>query len=197
MNAETFYRGEAGRAYYRQRGSLRSEIEQRKRSELFAGLTSSEDIVLDFGCGNGGVLSHLPAAYRLGVEISEQAADEARRRLDRVVSSLEELDTSSVDVIVSYHALEHVVAPFDVLRQCKRVLKAGGRIRLVVPSETGLLKKKDQTWVRSDKDNHLYTWTPLTLGNLMTVAGFDVTDGQMVPGSSGSRYSSVWSCLWY
>ncbi len=49
--------------------------------------------------------------------------------------------TESVDLICSHHCLEHLTYDegFELLRECRRVLKPGGRMRLSVPDTEGLL----------------------------------------------------------
>jgi hypothetical protein len=51
---------------------------QSTRTRYFEGLTAYSDTVLDFGCGVGGVLTALPAKRRIGIEISDVAAAEAK-----------------------------------------------------------------------------------------------------------------------
>lgn len=40
-------------------------------------------------------------------------------------------------------------------------------------------------WAAGDRQNHLYTWNPLNIGNLLTEAGFDVQSSRML--------STAWS----
>jgi SAM-dependent methyltransferase len=124
------------------------------------------------------------------VEISEPAVVEAEKALDQVVQDLGDIPDESVDVVISYHALEHVDAPAAIMRECHRVLKTSGIIRVVVPAETAFLKVRDRHW-RENKEMHLQTWTPLLIGNSLSAAGFIVDDARMLPGSHGSRIMNL------
>jgi SAM-dependent methyltransferase len=186
MDAERLYRGEQGAQYFAQRGTARSLAAQKSRARRFAGFTSTSDVVLDFGCGTGGILANLPAARRIGVEISEHARAEAETKLDRVVDALAEIETGSVDRVLSYHALEHVESPSAILKDIRRVLRPDGRVKILVPCDTPMLSSGHRSWA-ANPEMHLHSWTPRTLGNLLTVCGFTVLEARMLPDSDGGR----------
>jgi SAM-dependent methyltransferase len=187
--AETanLYASEAGARYYLRREELRSDEVQRHRALWFQDIADENAAILDFGSGNGGLLSELKAAKRIGVEISPYAADDARAKLDLVVPDLSRIDDQSVDVAISFHALEHVMQPVSIVQGMYRVLKPGGQVRIVVPCDMPLLSRQLRQWRPSDPDMHLHGWSPLTLGNLLTVCGFEVERTKIVPGSGGGR----------
>lgn len=180
----SYYRSK-GDEYFAQRAGARSDYVQRLRATLFEDVAREDRAILDFGCGNGGIVSRLPAARRLGVEIGELAAAEARKKGVEVHSSLSDLHAASVDVAISFHALEHVDNPLEALNGIRRVLVPGGRVRLVVPCETPM-RSKDRNW-KPNNDRHLYTWTPLNFGNLAERAGFVKIEAKLKPMPSGSR----------
>jgi SAM-dependent methyltransferase len=100
------------------------------------------------------------------------------------------VESESVDKIVSFHALEHVDSPFEILRQLRRVLRPDGEIKIFVPCDVPFLVSTHGSWAE-DPDFHLNSWTPMTLGNLMTVAGFAVTASGILPGSEGGRLAAL------
>jgi SAM-dependent methyltransferase len=163
MKAQDLYVGEKGAHYFEQRAQNRSSETQRRRSRYFRDFTRPDQVVLDFGCGTGGVLACLDAERRIGVEISEFAANEAREVLDEVFGDLAAVGEGTVDRIVSYHALEHVDSPTRILAEFHRVLRPGGAVRIFVPCEMPLLLRPHRAWKAND-DMHLHSWTPLTLG---------------------------------
>lgn len=174
-----------GDQYFAQRSASRSDRNQQLRATLFRDLADNSVTILDFGCGTGGIIASLDASKRFGVEIGERAADEARAKGIEVHSSVANIPPGSIDVAISFHALEHVDNPLDALRGILRTLKPGGRARLVVPCETPA-RKKQRHW-KANPDQHLYTWTPLNFGNLATRAGFHRVDARLAPMPSGSR----------
>ncbi|MBC7285643.1 class I SAM-dependent methyltransferase [Hoeflea sp.] len=190
MKAQDLYVGEKGAHYFEQRAQNRSSETQRRRARYFEGFTKHDQVVLDFGCGTGGVLACLDAERRLGVEVSEYAAREAREVLDAVFGDLSAVGDGTVDRIVSYHALEHVDSPSRILAEFHRVLKPGGAVRIFVPCEMPLLLRSHRGWEAND-DMHLHSWTPLTLGNLLSVSGFEVERAEILPGSGGGRLGAM------
>jgi SAM-dependent methyltransferase len=127
--------------------------------------------VIDFGCGGGFLVSQLPCAERMGVEVNPVAADAARSKGVRVFSSSAELPDGVADIVISNHALEHALNPLEELKQLYRALVPSGRIVFYVPCETIRMK-----YVPGDRNHHLFSWSPLCLGNLFTEAGFLVEE---------------------
>jgi SAM-dependent methyltransferase len=163
------YRGQLGTQYFAWQGrggELSAQIERSK----FERWTSSHDAVVDFGCGSGHLLELLPAGRRLGVEPNEAARLAAQERGLQVVASTSEIPERFADVVISNHALEHTIAPWDELCELRRVLKPGGRLVLWLPLDDWRTQRR----TLKDDNHHLYTWTPLLLRNLLDEAGFEV-----------------------
>src|SRR5262249_53587615 len=81
--------------------------------------------------------------------------------------SLDSVPDESIDVIVSNHCLEHTTTPFDHITALYKKLKKGGKIVLVVPLDDHTYK-----WKPNDINNHLYSFSPMNMGNLLQAAGF-------------------------
>jgi SAM-dependent methyltransferase len=179
------YAGDAGAAYLDQRQGAASDHNQALRASLFADLGNARSAILDFGCGTGGVVSRVTAVRRIGVEIGEAAGEVARSRGIEVHRSLDEVADRTVDVAISFHALEHVDSPAEILRELVRVVRPGGRLRLIVPSELAT-EPSEATW-RPNDDMHLYTWTPLLFGNLAQHCGLTGISAKVSPMPTTSR----------
>ena len=95
-----------------------------------------------------------------------------------VVADFCQIDDDSVDVVISNHALEHVPEPFWTLNEIKRVLVHGGRIVLVTPFDDWRANRP-ACWRPHDPDNHLFTWSPQNIGNLLVEAGFKVLETRL------------------
>jgi SAM-dependent methyltransferase len=175
----------ADEAYYNGRGGAASDWNQQLRASMFVDLAQPGYSILDFGCGNGGVLQRLPAARRVGVEIGKTAAAAAAAAGIEVVASLIEIPSQSIDLGISFHALEHVGAPLGILLELRRVMRPGARIRLVVPAEISF-HASQRRW-QPNHAMHVYAWTPLSFGNLVAVAGFNDIRSRLAPPPSGSR----------
>jgi SAM-dependent methyltransferase len=181
-SAPSSYYTEQGDDYLARRSNARSGHVQALRATLFRDLEC--DTLLDFGCGTGGILSNLDARRKIGVEVGEEAAEVARSSGIEVFGSLADVPANVADVAISFHALEHVDDDVGTLVGIRRALKPGGRLRVVVPGELPI--RNHRRW-QEDRDKHLRTWTPLTLGNLAERAGFTDISARRVPPPSNSR----------
>ena len=160
-------------AWQNSNGQLVANLERWK----FISFIKPADVVLDFGCGGGHILAGLACRERYGVEANPVARTEAARVIT-VQASIDDLPADlAFDVIISHHALEHVDKPLRELEQLKSRLKPDGKMVFVVPSELWI---KQKTYRPGDISQHLYTWTPLSLGNLFARAGFVVERAELL-----------------
>lgn len=170
------YEGSSGEAYFdwqRQSGQAGGHIEARK----FSTSVRPEDVVLDFGCGSGAMLRSIECARRIGIEVNPAARTAAVAEGIEVHAALSDIRPSSVDVVVSNHALEHVGDPLGVCRQLQEVLVPGGRLVLCLPVDDWRVQRSFRP---GDRDHHLYTWTPQLVGNLLSDAGFLVVTSEIL-----------------
>ncbi len=97
--------------------------------------------VLDIACGEGyGAFGLLRAgsASVVGVDISEEACANARQKygIDARCGSAESipLPDASVDAVVSFETIEHIVNPARFVREVKRVLTRSGVFIVSTPN---------------------------------------------------------------
>ena len=148
-------------------GGHMSGVLDRWKFEHYAG---SAKTILDFGCGGRFILEKLEAKKKYGVEINPFAREEASKRGITVFESIQDIpDELQFDVIISNHALEHVPNPLEVLRDLKKRLKKEGVIVFLLPFNDW---RHDRRYNPSDINKHLFTWSPLTIGNLFSVVGY-------------------------
>ena len=128
-----------------------------------------DDVVLDFGSGGGYLLENLPQAQKAGLEINTAAREDALARGLTIFAQLDDVPDQFASVVISNHVLEHVESPLDELRRLKPKVRPGGRLIFVVPHQ-----KPEEAYHEKDINMHLYTWNPMTLGNLFKAAGYEV-----------------------
>ncbi|MEE4639496.1 MAG: class I SAM-dependent methyltransferase [Wenzhouxiangella sp.] len=109
---------------------------------VFAGALVTGKVVLDAACGEG-YGSHLLSAsarHVTGIDIDPEAVEHARKRYGtecvsfKCASCLElPLVDASVDVVVSFETLEHLVEHDELMHEYRRVLKPDGFLLISSP----------------------------------------------------------------
>jgi len=136
------------------------------------------DTVLDFGCGGGYMLDKIKCKDKFGIDINPLARKEAEEKNIQVFKAIEDLPKNlRFNTIISHHVLEHVDSPFQILKSLKIRLINKGYIICVVPIDDWQTQKK---FSPGDINKHLYTWTPLLIGNLFTKAGYKLVKIEIV-----------------
>jgi len=134
-----------------------------------------DDSVLDFGCGGGYLLDNLDVKEKYGIEINPVAREEAQKKCDAVYESIDDFINNNknkkFDVIISCHAFEHVLEPARILEDLKKILKKEGKIIFITPIDS---YRNTHKYYKEDINKHLYTWTPLLMGNLFDANGYNV-----------------------
>lgn len=171
--AATEHYDEAYFAWQRRTGLFSAKANRYK----FQPYIRATDRVVDFGCGGGYLLAALQCGERKGVEVNPVARDAAMKNGIAAVGSPAELPDAWADVIISNSALEHCEHPLMELRALLPKVTPGGRLVFVVPHET-----LEWPYKPGDINQHLYTWSPMGLGNLVKTAGF------LVESVSASRF---------
>ena len=126
------------------------------------------DVVFEYGVGSGLNLASLVCRARYGFDINLSAIGIARQHGVEIVETCDGVE-AAYDVVICHHVLEHLLAPADTLATLRRLLRVGGKLLLFVPYEE---QRRYQRHIASDKNHHLYSWTPHTLANLVIESGF-------------------------
>lgn len=129
--------------------------------------------VLDFGSGGGYLLNNINCKEKQGIEINSSAIKEAQKINIKTSKSLKNIRNDWADVIISNHTLEHINNPLETIQILHKKLKKGGKIIFVVPCEREL---KDYS--SNNINQHIYTWNPVLLGNLFSMAGFKIIEAK-------------------
>lgn len=139
----------------------------------FNAYISETDEVLDFGCGGGYLLKQIHCRKKVGIEVNPEAVKTARGNGIEVYSTTHDVPDEYVDVIISNNALEHTLQPLQELKDLHLKLRKGGKIVFVVPCESISF-----SYMPNDTNQHLYSWSPMCLGNLFTKAGFSTIESK-------------------
>ncbi|CAM1381209.1 hypothetical protein FF3_01950 [Fretibacterium fastidiosum] len=139
----------------------------------FESYISPGDRVLDFGGGGGYLMAQINCAEKRIVEINASAREQAKAMGIEGYAKSAEVADAWADVIISNNALEHTDYPLKELEELHRVLRPGGKIIFVVPCSNYTYAYK-----ANDINQHLYSWSPMDIGNLFTRAGFHVLESK-------------------
>jgi SAM-dependent methyltransferase len=190
--AQRHYRGDAGRRYHQIKRGIPEEAipwVSRLRARKFSGLVGANDVVLEYGVGNGWNLAALQCQRKVGFDVAEGVEGAVRALGIEFVGDTKLIADSFADVVLCHHTLEHVLHPPETLEEMRRLLKPQGRLLLYVPLERG---SRYEHFRRDEPNHHLYSWNAQTLGNLAEEMGFTVTEAGV--GEFGySRFAAVWA----
>ena len=121
-------------------------------------------VVLDYGCGTGFFLKRLSKINNIqntfGFELSDYARNEAIKNspLSKIINNLNQIDSDSVDLIVSLHVIEHVKDDdlTNIFSSFKRILKKNGSILVSTPAKNGLANiLKKEKWIAYTDITHI------------------------------------------
>lgn len=145
-----------------------------QQAELVAPLVRPGAKVLEMGCRYGRTLSLLAEKHGIlpyGIEPGEADSEKARQAgVDCFTGTVENFDPGETrfDLIQSFHVLEHVHDPLEVLLRLRSWLAPGGKLLVEVPNvhqPYGLLEGN------FFQNVHLFNFGPHTLSVLFKRAG--------------------------
>ena len=180
------YRNGHGRHGLCRLGSLMSMVPGLRRRAVYDGLREAfpafpnrtDNLLIDVGCGRGDFLARMKSLgwNVLGIEPDPVSSELARARGIAVFNGrLEEagLACGVADQVTLNHVLEHVDDPACLLKECRRVLRPGGRLVIYTPNAESLGHRwfgKD--WRGLEPPRHLFVFSPQALRRMLEEAPF-------------------------
>lgn len=97
--------------------------------------------IIDFGCGSGDFLKFVkPYCEEVaGVELQKDFVEHLNLYGIRCVNDINHFEDKSLDAIVSFHVIEHLPNPLEVMSTMIRKIKSGGDIIIEVPHANDFL----------------------------------------------------------
>lgn len=111
----------------------------------------------DFGCGSGDFLKLVQPHCNevIGIELQQNYVDELNALGVACTNSLDAIRDDSLDVIVSFHVIEHLPNPLETLLELKQKVVSGGHILIEVPHAYDFLLST----VKSDEFKQFTLWS--------------------------------------
>jgi len=132
-------------------GPMRRFFQRRIEMPIFRrlGLRDQDLDILEVGCGPGYgavLLAQLRPRSYLGIDIMPEQIELARKQWDLPdaeflvmdASEMSPIGDASKDAVVIFDILHHIPKWREVIRECYRVLRPGGRMYLEEPSGTAV-----------------------------------------------------------
>ncbi|MBD2269325.1 class I SAM-dependent methyltransferase [Anabaena sp. FACHB-1391] len=145
--------------------------------------------ILEVGAGAGIFLRSLGQEWQSyameGSETTRTDLESAGIFVLRDLSEISQSEIGTFQVIVIFQVLEHIAEFHSVLKQCRQLLAAGGKIVITVPDGEAMIRQERITGCPDMPPNHINKWTPNSLSLALKQAGF-------IPQSSISEPNS-WS----
>jgi SAM-dependent methyltransferase len=156
---------------------------------------------LDVGCGTGAVLRairdrHAPASLT-GIDALDWLDDDLRGDVRVIVEGAESAALQPADRVLMVEVIEHLEAPWSVLRNAASALRPGGVIVVTTPSITNLRSRVELllrgrlTGFRPDNVPHLGPALPHVTARILGEAGLATSVhhfGRDVIPRSGGRH---------
>ncbi len=163
------------------------------RSEMLEFIPTNAQKILEFGCGEANFCAQLMGGNReiWGVEINPRAAEEASRKISRVLVGdikqvLEQLPKYNFDCIVFNDVLEHTQYPLEILKEVIPLLSPSGIVVSSIPNFrfVGNLKEIliDKNFAYKDSGildiTHMRFFTKSSIAKMYDDAGFNIVQNR-------------------
>lgn len=138
--------------------------------------------LLEIGCGSGAAMQFMQKRgwTVTGLDFDEGAVDNARSKALDVrygPLSAQEFADESFDAVVMSHVVEHVQSPVELLAECHRILRKGGRLVVLTPNAaSGAHKHYGPNWRGLEPPRHLQIFTPRSLAAIANNRRYAVVD---------------------
>ncbi|MSU22435.1 MAG: class I SAM-dependent methyltransferase [Opitutus sp.] len=139
---------------------------------------------LDYGCGNGGLVRQVrtEARYEIFGYDTGAWADRARASGLPILHEAELVrHEGTFDVVTAIEVIEHCVAPLDVLRQLRRLLKPGGLLFLTT-ANADTAPRDFPSWYYVSPEIHVSYFTARALSDALRQSGFEPFPRGIMPG---------------
>ncbi len=130
---------------------------------------------LDFGCGCGTLVRSIAALKKdkiYGFDTGAWAARARESGLPILTEAELAAHAGTFDIVTAIDVIEHVVAPLQMLAQCRRLLKPGGILIPITANAEIVSREKLASWSYVRPEIHVSFFTPPSLDRALSLSGF-------------------------
>lgn len=176
------------------------------RADLLPLIPTDAKSIIELGCGEGSLGAALKQRQRcrvVGIELDQDAAAVARKRIDSVycgdVEHIVSILAETFDCIIGSEIIEHVEDPWSLLADARHISTPGGRLILSIPniahaSVVGDLLRGhfDYSYLGLTCAGHLRFFTRRSIEEMLRIAGWDLVEltPQHVPSAAADELLS-------
>jgi len=98
-------------------------------------------------------------------------------------------EANQFDAIVGSHVIEHVHDPLRLLRECRRLLKPGGRLVMLTPNTASYGHRRfGRDWRGNEPPRHLHLFAPHNMRSILQLVGFKCMEIKTTPARAAGMY---------
>ena len=156
-----------------EKGNYDRDRDVKRRFDKYGKFVINKKMV-DFGCGTGDFLRAVSnkCQFACGVELSAGFREKLKNEKINCIESLNELEDNSLDIIVSFHVIEHLSNPLEILFEMIKKIKSGGNILIEVPHANDFLLSSSEEFKQFTLlSEHLLLHTRESLRRMLDYVG--------------------------
>ncbi len=151
--------------------------------------------ILDYGCGAGEFIKFISDDFEtFGFEPNSDAINFAKQKNKKTkfISSLDDIETNSLDAITLWHVFEHIENQKEILNLFYSKLKKDGKLIIAVPNYTSYDGQRyKEFWAAYDVPRHIYHFSKKGMLQLMNNENWQIE--KIAPLLLDSFYISILS----
>ena len=151
--------------------------------------------LLEIGAGEGVFLKKIRQTWQCyaaeGSEVTREDLTSSGIQVFRDLNVASQLHQHTFDVIVMFQVLEHISEFHNVLNDCHKFLRQGGKIVITVPDGEAMIRQEKITGCPDMPPNHINKWTPKSLALALEQHGFEPQSAIFEPSSWKNFKSSL------
>ena len=173
------YHGNVNDGFYFQKEIKRGERLSNILNKNFIKI-NDKDLVLEIGCGSGGVLKALNHKNSIGFDLDKNLINYGKMKgLNLIYEDLKNIQKILKQIpkfIICSHVIEHIPNVLDFLKKLKIILNKDSLVYFEVPDPLGKLQSHQAKFINELHAAHFSLFNKNTLNLLLYNSGFKIID---------------------